>query len=108
MATYSLSIVTPRGNAFEGSVKSFIVPGVEGNFEILANHAALVALTKSGIATIIQDSGRRYVAMGAGVLEVNAGHNCLALVDFARMAANYDEALERLQKDHSEVYLKSR
>ncbi len=107
MPEYTLSIITPQGKIFEEPVKSFIVPGEEGFFEILAGHAPILALVTRGVVTITQAS-KRYMAIGAGVLEVNSQHHCLLLVDFASWAKSLAEAAERLQRDKSEIFLKSR
>jgi len=43
-----LDIVTPEGSLFTGEVNSIIVPGVNGEFEMLNNHAPIVALLQQG------------------------------------------------------------
>ena len=43
-----LEIVTPEAILFSGEVDSVAVPGVEGEFEMLNNHAAIISLLKEG------------------------------------------------------------
>jgi len=43
-----LDIVTPEGSLFSGEVDSIIVPGVNGAFEMLNNHAPIVAILQKG------------------------------------------------------------
>ena len=43
-----LEIVTPEATLFKGEVTSVAVPGVNGEFEMLNNHAPIVSLLKEG------------------------------------------------------------
>jgi F-type H+-transporting ATPase subunit epsilon len=43
-----LEIVTPEKVLLESEVTSVIVPGVEGEFQILDNHAAIVSVLEKG------------------------------------------------------------
>ena len=47
-----LEIVSPEATLFSGEVISVIVPGIDGNFEMLNNHAPVVSLLKEGTITI--------------------------------------------------------
>ena len=43
-----LEIVSPEATLFKGEVDSIAVPGVNGEFEMLRNHAPIVSLLKAG------------------------------------------------------------
>lgn len=43
-----LEIVSPEATLFSGEVTSVTVPGVEGEFQMLNNHAAIVSLLQEG------------------------------------------------------------
>lgn len=43
-----LEIVSPEATLFAGEVNSVTVPGVEGEFQMLNNHAAIVSLLQEG------------------------------------------------------------
>ena len=43
-----LEIISPEKIIFTGEVKSVAVPGVDGEFEMLNNHAAIVSNLKKG------------------------------------------------------------
>lgn len=43
-----LEIVTPEASLVSGEVKSVTVPGVDGEFQMLDNHAAIVSLLEAG------------------------------------------------------------
>ena len=44
-----LEIVSPEATLFSSEVDSVVVPGVNGEFEMLNNHAPIVSLLKEGI-----------------------------------------------------------
>ena len=46
--TFSVSLVTPDGAAFEGEAEMLIVPGADGEIGVLARHAPLIATLKAG------------------------------------------------------------
>ena len=43
-----LQIVTPEAVVFDAEVKSVTVPGIDGEFQMLDHHAAIVSLLVSG------------------------------------------------------------
>ncbi len=50
-----LEIVTPEHKVFSGEVYGIQLPGVEGSFEILQNHAPMVAALGAGKMKILKD-----------------------------------------------------
>ncbi len=50
-----LEIITPEAILFSGEVESLAVPGVNGEFEMLRNHAPIVSLLKAGYVKIFGD-----------------------------------------------------
>lgn len=47
-----LEIVSPEALLFKGEVESVTVPGINGEFQMLENHAPLVSLLKKGTVKI--------------------------------------------------------
>ncbi|WP_228853597.1 hypothetical protein [Aegicerativicinus sediminis] len=47
-----VEIVTPEATLYNGTVTSLAVPGVDGEFEILENHAPIVSLLKEGFVKL--------------------------------------------------------
>ena len=47
-----LEIVSPEKTLFNGDVNSVSVPGVNGEFEMLNNHAAVVSTLKKGFVNL--------------------------------------------------------
>jgi len=56
-AQFELAILTPERSVFEGRVEYVEVPGVEGSFGVLAQHAALVTPLGAGVLTVRQPGG---------------------------------------------------
>lgn len=50
-----LDILTPEQNIYSGNVYGVQLPGIEGSFEILENHAPMIATLGKGKMKIIKD-----------------------------------------------------
>jgi F-type H+-transporting ATPase subunit epsilon len=55
----NLVILSPEKEIFAGEVKSVIVPGSEGQFQMLENHAAIVSSLKSGEVRVTKANGEK-------------------------------------------------
>jgi len=51
-----LEIVSPEATLFKGEVTSVSLPGVNGSFQILNNHAPIVSILKQGTVKIAATS----------------------------------------------------
>ncbi|WP_162126624.1 F0F1 ATP synthase subunit epsilon [Flavobacterium phycosphaerae] len=51
-----LEIVSPEATLFKGEVTSVSLPGVDGSFQILNNHAPIVSILKQGTVKIAANS----------------------------------------------------
>ncbi|MFZ2500941.1 MAG: F0F1 ATP synthase subunit epsilon [Minisyncoccia bacterium] len=73
--TFHLTIAKVGENLFEGEVVSVSMPGVDGVFEVLAHHEALVSeLTAGQVRVISADNQTHRFAVGkGGVAEVSHG-----------------------------------
>ncbi|MCU0451109.1 MAG: ATP synthase F1 subunit epsilon [Bernardetiaceae bacterium] len=65
-----LEIITPDQKVFEGSAKGVQVPGSQGLFEVLENHAALVSALEAGQVRVNTGAGLQYYRIDGGVIEV--------------------------------------
>lgn len=83
MVNYKLSIITPDGQAFQGQVQSLQAPGQAGWLGILAQHAPMVVALNPGRLKIQQDVQEKSFEIKSGILEVDASHNVVILVDQA-------------------------
>ena len=48
MADFSLKVLNPKHVVFQGQVHNLFLPGEAGEFELLAYHAPIVSLLKTG------------------------------------------------------------
>ena len=72
MNTLKLEIVTPEGQIFSNDVKSVTLPGKEGEFGVLPNHASLVTLLQAGVIDIeLKDGTHDVVAINWGHVKVD-------------------------------------
>jgi F-type H+-transporting ATPase subunit epsilon len=51
-----LEIVSPEAKLFSGEITSISVPGVDGRFQMLNNHAPIVSLLQKGTVNITAPS----------------------------------------------------
>lgn len=47
-----LEIVSPEATLYRGEIESIIVPGTEGSFQLLNNHAPIVSTLEAGTVKI--------------------------------------------------------
>jgi F-type H+-transporting ATPase subunit epsilon len=105
--TFSVSLVTPEGAAFEGEVEMLVVPGADGEIGVLARHAPLVALLKAGSTRVYKDRSTEDVlefATGPGFFKVEQDR-ALALVDDAVESRNIDDERARKQLEEAQAEL---
>ena len=65
-----LEIITPDKKIFEGEVKSVQVPGANGSFQMLNNHAAIISTLVKGQVKIKTSEGEEIVEVDGGVVEM--------------------------------------
>lgn len=106
--TFKLEIVTPSKVVFNGDVISFSAPGVVGGFQVLFNHAPLLA--EFGIGEIKlkkPDGNEEYFATGGGFVDV-VDNKVLVLAESIERPSEIDitraeNAKERALKKMSEI-----
>ncbi|MGA9954167.1 MAG: F0F1 ATP synthase subunit epsilon, partial [Bradyrhizobium sp.] len=87
MATFHFDLVSPEKMAFSGEVDQVDVPGVEGDFGVLAGHAPVVAAVRPGILTIISGGSKQKIIVLGGLAEVSEK----GLTVLADVATSLDE-----------------
>ncbi|MEO0896969.1 MAG: ATP synthase F1 subunit epsilon [Bacteroidota bacterium] len=71
MGVFDLEIVTPDRALFSGKVQSVTVPGSQGSFQILVNHAPIIATLGRGNVKIVGENGDETTLKAQdGVIEV--------------------------------------
>jgi F-type H+-transporting ATPase subunit epsilon len=105
--TFSVSLVTPDGAAFEGEAVMLIVPGADGEIGVLARHAPLIATLKAGSTRVHLGEGDdrvREYATGPGFFKVEEDR-ANALVDDAVSAKEIDVERARGQLEEAQAEL---
>ncbi len=71
MSTFQLDIVTPESLIFSGKVSGVKIPGSNGSFSVLHNHAPLISSLSQGDLEVTEESGNKlsFLTKG-GVAEV--------------------------------------
>jgi F-type H+-transporting ATPase subunit epsilon len=82
-------LVSPEKLVFSGDVDQVDVPGAEGYFGVLENHAPLVTTLRPGILTVHGAGGRQEIVVLGGFAEVSAS-GLTVLADVAESAADMD------------------
>ncbi len=107
-----LKIVTPTQTVFEGDVENFTVPGAAGTFQVLFNHAPIVAKLAPGMLKYVLAAGSEehyYVSGGFLELHQNSG---TVLADSAELPGHINIAevedqiaeLRQRYSDHEEGF----
>jgi F-type H+-transporting ATPase subunit epsilon len=91
MATFHFDLVSPEKLAFSGEVDQVDIPGIEGDFGVLAGHAPVVAAIRPGILTITSGSRHEKVIVLGGLAEVS-DKGLTVLADVATSLAELDRA----------------
>ena len=92
MATFHFDLVSPEKLAFSGEVDQVDIPGVEGDFGVLAGHAPVVAAIRPGILTVTTAGKHEKIIVLGGLAEVSEK----GLTVLADVATSLDE-LDRAQ-----------
>ena len=67
----NLTVLTPEKEIYQGQITSVKVPGINGQFEILNNHAPIVAALGQGDVRIIDAKGEKKIfSIKKGFIEV--------------------------------------
>ena len=91
MATFHFDLVSPEKLAFSGEVDQVDIPGVEGDFGVLAGHAPVIAAIRPGIITVFAHGTREKIIVSGGVAEVSE-KGLTVLADIARSLEELDRA----------------
>ncbi|MDP1865336.1 F0F1 ATP synthase subunit epsilon [Bradyrhizobium sp.] len=91
MATFHFDLVSPEKLAFSGEVDQVDVPGIEGDFGVLAGHAPVVAVIRPGILTVTAGGTQHRIIVLGGLAEVS-DKGLTVLADVATSVQDLDRA----------------
>ena len=91
MATFHFDLVSPERLAFSGEVDQVDIPGVEGDFGVLAGHAPVIAAIRPGILTVRTGGSVETIVVLGGLAEVSE-KGLTVLADVATSIEDLDRA----------------
>ena len=106
-----LSVVTPERSVLDESVDEVVLPGQNGYFGVLANHAPLFSELATGVVSYVTGGNRRALALSGGFVEV-IDNQVRVLADVAEVSGGIDverarraaaRAAERIESRDPEV-----
>jgi len=85
-------LVSPEKLVFSGDVQQVDLPGAEGEFGVLENHAPVVATLRPGILMVHTAGGAQRIVVLGGFAEVSAS-GLTVLAEVAETVADMDRAV---------------
>lgn len=92
MAAFHLELVSPEKLVFLGEVEAVAVPGTEGEFTVLKDHAPLIAMMKPGVVVIEEAPAKKLRLFVPGGFAEVAPSGLTILADKALPLAELDAA----------------
>jgi len=89
MASFYFELVSPEKLLFSGEVEQVDVPGAEGYFGVLADHAPMVTTLRPGVLTVHAAGGAQKIVVLGGFAEVSSA-GLTVLADLAEAAESID------------------
>jgi F-type H+-transporting ATPase subunit epsilon len=98
-------LVSPERLLSSGDVRQVVVPGTEGEFTVLVNHAPVLSTLKPGVVTVTDESGNaERIFVRGGFAEVNpAGLTILAEEAVAVSELSADDLAQKIQNASEDV-----
>jgi len=108
METFTLEILTPNGEIFNGQALSVVLPGEEGEFGVLAKHASLTTLLTTGVVDVEkEDKSVEAIVINWGVVQVDEEKVIILVEGAAAIRGNNEseiaEALDEAKKLISDI-----
>ncbi|MBN8608695.1 MAG: F0F1 ATP synthase subunit epsilon [Caulobacterales bacterium] len=99
----NFALVSPERELFHGDVDQVVVPGSEGEFGVLPNHAPVMSVIKPGALRVIDGAAERRIFVNGGFADVTPdGLTVLAeeAIDLADVdAAQVEQDLKAAAED---------
>jgi len=73
--TFKFELVTPERMALSQDATQVVVPGLEGDFAVLAGHAPVISALRPGVVVVtLPDASRTRIFVKGGFAEVDPQH----------------------------------
>ena len=97
MGTFSFQLVSPEKEYFSGSTEMVVLPGEEGDFSVLPDHAPIITYLRPGRMTIKSEKGDELIYfVASGFVKINENY-CQVLVDYIKKKSDLN--LEEIKRE---------
>lgn len=105
MASFKFDLVSPERLLVSEDVVSVVIPGVEGEMTVMANHAPVMTTIKPGVVTVKPSDGaeQRYVVFGGFADILPSGCTLLAEEAVEVKDINRDDLARRIQDAKEDI-----
>jgi F-type H+-transporting ATPase subunit epsilon len=104
-AELTLEIITPAKIVFNGTINSVTIPGTEGSFQVLKNHAPLISTFEVGlIKADINPTQTIFFATTGGTVEVK-DNKVLILADALEKLEEIDTERAKQARERAQLML---
>ncbi len=104
MATFQFELVSPERLLFSAEAEQVVVPGTEGDFGVLANHAPVMSTIRPGVLSVETGSERKEYVLLGGFAEVSPERlTVLAEKAYERDAVDKDDLAQQVQNAREDV-----
>ena len=104
MDKLKLEILTPNGEIFNGEALSVTLPGEEGEFGVLANHASLSTLLEAGVIDIEkEDKSVESILINWGVVNVDEEKVIVLVEGAVAIRGESESAISKALEDAQEL-----
>lgn len=110
--TFHFEIITPEKVLISEEIDSLEAPGIDGEFQILADHTPFLTSLKTGQVTYTHSGKKKFISISGGFCEVMPDRSVILAptaelsheIDKKRAEAARDRADERLKaKDNTSI-----
>ncbi len=102
MATFHFELVSPEKLLFSGDVEAVVVPGAEGQFTVMKDHAPVMTVLKAGIVEIDESATKKTKLFVRGGFADIAGGALTILAETAKPLEEFDAAQLALEIKNAE------
>ena len=112
----SLQLVSPDQDFFVGTIDMVVLPGEDGDFSVLLEHAPIITYLRPGKITITEEKNKEHTYfVGSGFVKVE-NNNCQVLVDYIKKSSDFDigitkkelsKLLTEIENESNQTKLKS-
>ncbi len=90
MATFHFELVSPEKLLFSGEVEAVVVPGIEGEFTVMKDHAPVMTVLKAGIVQIDETASKKTKLFVRGGFADIAGGGLTLLAEYSAPLEQFD------------------